>query len=238
MTTSGQDEPRTQNFYGTGASFGGDNNGTVNNVLLDTKTKATLAKLSKDAPELAGIMKTALRDGVISPDTVAALQSAVQNINHDVADRLWFAAQHINEDVADRLWRAGHNINKETVNNFVQVKDQLNQTVRDLERTLSSLNQAAMQLSGLQRDRNPRREPEPVSTGTANFGRTAGVDTLHSSQSTGKWRFALTSICCSSGVGLLAAVILMKHHLGGYATFAGVLALAIPVIFSTVKTQR
>jgi Flp pilus assembly protein TadB len=236
MSASGQNEPRQQSFYGPG-SFGGDNHGTVNNVLLDPKTKATLAKLSKDAPELADILKTALRDGIVSPDTVAALQSAVRHINDDVADRLWYAARNINEDVADRLWHAGQNINEEVANKFIRINDELNATVRNLEQNLNSMRATTAQPSSS--PRSPKRsEPDPARIATANAARTAGVDMLHSSQSAENWRFRLTLVCCSSGVGLLAAVILMKHHFGGYATFAGVFALAIPVLFWIVKTRR
>jgi ankyrin repeat protein len=237
MSESGQDKPKSQYFYGP-ASFGGNNNGTINNVLLDSTTKATLAKLSKDAPALAGILTKALRDGVISPDVVSALQSAVQNINHDVADRLWYAAQHITPDVADLLYSAGGKINEKTANRFVQVNDQLNQTARDLECILSSFNQAAAQLNSHQQDRISHPVLQPVNTSTANSGPTGGVDVLHSSQSTGKWRFALMSICCSSGVGLLSAVILMKHHLGGYATLAGVIALLSAALLRYGKVRR
>ena len=60
-------------FYGP-ASFGGDNNGIINNVLLDPKTKAMLAKMSKDAPPLA-VLERAVRDGVMSPGAVEALHA-------------------------------------------------------------------------------------------------------------------------------------------------------------------
>lgn len=237
MGASGQDEPRQQTFHGPG-SFGGDNKGVINNVLLDDKTKATLAKLSKDAPELANILKTALRDGVISPDVVTALQSAVQNINHDVADRLWFAAQKINEDVADRLWYAGQNINEEVASKFVRVKNELNETAFNLEQTLSSLRTATAQSSSPQRALNPHSELKPTRVVTGSSRHTVGSTTLTSSQSTGKLGLRFNLICCSSGFGLLTAVILMHHHLGGYATFAGVLALTIPTLFWIIKARR
>jgi hypothetical protein len=78
---------------------------------MDAKTRMVLARLSADAPALAEILTKALRDGVISPETVAALERAVDNINEDVASALLIAGQNINEDVADSLREAGSNIN-------------------------------------------------------------------------------------------------------------------------------
>ena len=90
---SGNKGPREQHNYGAGTFIGRDNYGDVRYEMLDPKTKAVLAKLSKDAPDLAMLLRKALRDGVISPDVVAALESAVRNINQDVADALLIAGK-------------------------------------------------------------------------------------------------------------------------------------------------
>jgi hypothetical protein len=56
MTTPGQNKPTTQKFYGA-ASFGGDNNGIINNHLIDARTRAYLSDMAEKAPELASPSK-------------------------------------------------------------------------------------------------------------------------------------------------------------------------------------
>ena len=148
MVDSGRDGPRQQNNYGPGPFIGGDMRGDIRFEALDPKTKTVLAKLSKDAPDLAKLLRKALRDGVISPDVVAALQSAVQNINEDVASALMFAAQNINEDVANSLWYAGKNINADVANQISQAAETLGEARRELDYTLRSLNKTVNEVNG------------------------------------------------------------------------------------------
>jgi hypothetical protein len=157
MADADKEGKREQNNYGSGPFIGGHNYGDIRMEMLDSKTKGTLAKLSKDAPALAGLLETALKDGIISPDTVSALQSAVrninedvayslryaaQNINEDVAHTLSFAAQNINEDVAYKLSSAGENINEDVANRIARAADQLGEATNDLDRVSHSLERA------------------------------------------------------------------------------------------------
>ena len=142
MTDFGDESYREQHNHGSGTFIGRDNFGNIRYELLDPKTRIILAKLSTDAPSLAKLLTTALRDGVISPDAVAALESAVRNINEDVADSLRLAGQNINEDVAASLRLAGQNINEDVANKFLQAADTLSKATHRLD-TLPSLNAAA-----------------------------------------------------------------------------------------------
>ncbi|GLX02183.1 hypothetical protein [Microtetraspora sp. NBRC 16547] len=99
-----------QHNHGAGAFVGRDNYGTIN--AIDKTTQAILEKLSQEAPALARLLRKALRDGVVSPDVVHALEYAARNINEDVANALLFAGKNINEDVARRLLDAGTKISE------------------------------------------------------------------------------------------------------------------------------
>ena len=132
--------PHEQHNYGLGPLIGRDNYGDIRYETLDSKTKAVLAKLSKDAPALAGLLTKALRDGIVSPDTVAALESAVRSINEDVASALIFAAQNINEDVADSLWRAGKNINPEVADQTLRAAKALSEATLELDNVMARVN--------------------------------------------------------------------------------------------------
>ena len=211
MIDSGQEGPREQHNNGPGTFVGRDNYGPIRNELLDPETRATLAKLSKDAPELASILKKALRDGVISPDAVAALESAVRNINMDVAEALMLAGQNINEDVAEWLMDAGRNINKDVANKFFQVKEELNDTARELDRVLHSLRETVGQVNSLQGGSGPGYQCGPAGTVTGTAQRTARVVTRPSPASTDNWKFRLKLISWSFGVGLLAGAILIYY---------------------------
>ena len=215
-----------QTHNGNGPQIAGHNFGAIKYELLDGKTKSTLAKLSKDAPELASILKKAIRDGVISRDTVAALQSAVRHINEDIAEQLSYAARHINEDVAEQLSYAARNINKGVASDFVRVNDGLGETRHDLDRILSSLQDTARELGSLQGGINPGRY-KPTETGA--------FVTAYSSRTRDTWGFRFNMFCAGCGLGLLGAALLISHHLGGWAVFAGVIALAIPVLPWIVK---
>jgi hypothetical protein len=104
----GQRGPREQHNHGPGTFVGRDNYGPIE--MVDTKTKAVLEKLSREAPALGRLLSNALRDGIISPDTVSALEFAARSINDDVANSLRIAGRNINEDVASSLRCAGENI--------------------------------------------------------------------------------------------------------------------------------
>lgn len=139
MADSEKEGAREQNNYGPGPLIGRDNYGDIRYETLDSKTKAVLAKLSKDAPALAGLLTKALRDGIISPDTVAALESAVRSINEDVASALVFAAQNINEDVADSLWRAGKNINPDVADQNLRAAKALSEATLELDNVIAKV---------------------------------------------------------------------------------------------------
>lgn len=151
MADSGKERPPEQHNHGPGPFIGRDNYGHIRYETLDPKTKAILAKLSKDAPPLAALLAKALRDGIISPDTVSALESAVRSINEDVASALVFAAQNINEDVAESLWNAGKNINQDVADKIFQAAEVLSEATQELDRAVVRVNGGSglSQLTGL-----------------------------------------------------------------------------------------
>lgn len=209
-----QEGPREQNNHGPGTFIGRDNYGLIRNEMLDPKTKAMVAKLSQDAPDLANILKKALRDGVISPDAVAALDRAVQNINMDVAEALMLAGQNINSDVAEWLMKAGQNINKDVANRFVQVKEDLSNTVGELDRALDSLRATVGQVNSLQGEGYPGYQFGSASSVPGAAQRAARVVTRPKPGGADNWKFRCKLIFWSFVVGLLAGVILyslVKH---------------------------
>ena len=135
--------PREQHNYGSGPFIGGNNYAPIRYETLDPKTRMALAKLSTDAPELAELLKRSFREGIISPDIVDALVSAVRNINEDVAESLRFAGQNINEDVAESLRFAGQNINSEVADRITRAADRVDEAMRGLDYALPSLNNTA-----------------------------------------------------------------------------------------------
>lgn len=140
MNNSEKEGPLEQHNHGAGPFIGRDNYGDIRYEALDSKTKAVLAKLSKDAPALAGLLTKALRDGIISPDTVAALESAVRSINEDVASALIFAAQNINEDVAGSLLHASKNINPDVADRIHRDTKTLTEVTLELDNVVARLN--------------------------------------------------------------------------------------------------
>jgi hypothetical protein len=140
VVDSGREQFRAQHNYGSGPFIGGDNFGDFHFETLDEKTRIVLEKLSKEAPDLAKLLSRALRDGIISPEVVAALENAVRNINEDVALALMTAGQNINEDVASTLMTAGRSIN-EDVTQLSGTAQEIDQAADRLDRTLFSLNQ-------------------------------------------------------------------------------------------------
>ena len=216
MSTSDQDKPKQQSFYGAG-SFGGDNNGTINNVLLDLKTKVVLTELSKKVPELDALLRKALRDGVLSPDAVIALNRAVNHINEETAQAFLFAARHINEDVA---------VSFEAVAEKIKTADQqLSARVSELNAVSASLHQSLGQINGALAYR-----VQPANS--------AGVATRPSRRTSAERWFILKLISVSVGAALVTAVILRNHHLGGPTVAAGAVALTIPVLIWINKVWR
>lgn len=208
MIDSADEGPREQNNLGPGTFIGRDNYGPIRNELIDPKTKAMLAKLSKDAPDLADVLKKAVRDGIISPDTVAALDSAVRNINMDVAEALMLAGKNINSDVAEWLMKAGQNINEDVANRFVRVKEDLSDTVRELDHTLDSLRETVGQVNRLQGETDSVSQFGSASTVPGAAQHTARVVARPSPGGTDNWKLRLKLIFWSLVVGFLAGVIL------------------------------
>lgn len=123
------------------------------------------------------------------------------------------------------LLSASKNINGEVARQFSEVQRELSSTKGELDQSLSSLRETAGELRHLQAGINGSHyEPEEAVKFTA-APSYRGRDT---------WGFRFKLFCFSSGLGLLGAVLLMNHHLGGYAVFAGVL-LALPAVFCAAK---
>jgi hypothetical protein len=114
-----------QNNYG-GAFVGRDQYGDINiHHEIDPQTRATLKKLGKSAPALSQMLENALRDGVISPDTVSQLSLAARSINEDVAGQISRASYRINEDVAGLLTHASRSINEDVAGQLTHAADRL-----------------------------------------------------------------------------------------------------------------
>ncbi|MFF9788667.1 hypothetical protein [Streptomyces nigrescens] len=101
--------------------------------MVDAKTKALLAKMTKQSPTLARLLTKALNDGVISPDTAGSLARAARSINEDVAGQLGHAARSINEDVARSLMVAGESINPAVAKQLTDAADSLSEAVKRLD---------------------------------------------------------------------------------------------------------
>jgi hypothetical protein len=223
--------PGEQHNHGSGTFVGRDNRGIiVHNETLDQKTKTTMERL-------AALLRETLHIGFISPDVAEALKLVVQNINEDVADQLWFAGRNINENVAELLWQAGRNINENVANKFVQINDDLNDTVDRLDGIVRSLPKRVQQSSSLQDRSIPDRQFGPESTVPGAVSRTAGVVIQPSPRAPDKWRVRFGLICGSSAAGLVAAMILMRSHLGGQAVFVTVV-MVVAAVALLVKVRR
>ena len=191
----GNEGPREQHNHGSGPFIGRDNYGSMRYELLDPKTRIVLAKLSTDAPDLAKLLATALRDGVISPDIVAALESAVRNINEDVAESLMLAGRNINEDVAESLMFAGRNINEDVANKLLRAADTISQAMHGLDQALPPWNHAVEQSDHL--------------GGGSNFGHM--VVTPPSVKIIDNWKVKFKAFFWGTGVGFLTGVILIYY---------------------------
>lgn len=141
-------EPRTvQNNFG-GAFVGRDHHGNINiHNEIDPQTKATLTKLGKSAPALSQMLEKALRDGVISPDTVSQLSLAARSINEDVADQISRASHRINEDVAGLLTHASQSINEDVAGQLTHAADRLSNASAKLD--FDSLDLLVRRLEGV-----------------------------------------------------------------------------------------
>lgn len=139
-----------QTNNGSGPFVGGNNYGRIE--VVDRKTKAVLDKLSQEAPALAALLTKALKDGLISRDTVFSLELAARNINSDVADALYMAGRNINHDVAQMLSWAGDNINERVARQIADAANQLEEFSRSthqIEVTSRNLSAAVSQLHNL-----------------------------------------------------------------------------------------
>ena len=137
ITLADDDGDRAQHNYGPGTFVGRDNYGPIQT--LDSVTKTALQKLSREAPALADLLTRALRDGVISPDLVRALERATWAINEDVASALWHASERINEDVASSLFHSSERINEDVARRIDFSAEKLEATVKSLNAAVNSL---------------------------------------------------------------------------------------------------
>ncbi|MFE2727729.1 hypothetical protein [Kitasatospora sp. NPDC059327] len=145
VTHSTGKDPVEQHNHGSGVFVGHDNYGPIHHQAVDPETKRLLAELSRQAPPLARLLGTALRDGLISPETVATLAGVARHINEDVAYSLRTAGENINEDVAYSLRTAGENINRKVAD-----------TLADAARTLDGVDLAGLREAAARLDASAR----------------------------------------------------------------------------------
>lgn len=226
MVDAKKDFPDQQFHFGNGPQIGRDNYAPIKyEVLLDARIKALVEKFAATAPGLAKAIERAARDGIMSPEAVAALDRVADHINWDVATILSKVGDRINWDVAEMLLSASKGINGEVARQFSEVQQELRSTKGELDQSLSSLRETVGELSRLQAVVNSSHyEPEEAIEFTA-APSYRGRDT---------WGFRFKLFCFSGGLGLLGAVLLVNHHLEGYAVLAGVL-LVLPVVFWVAK---
>ncbi|MET7820033.1 hypothetical protein [Micromonospora zamorensis] len=139
--------PSIQTNSGSGSIVNGHNFGRIET--MDAKTKAVLEKLSSDAPDLALLLKRALRDGMISPDIAMSLGIAARNINEDVAQALWAASRKINHEVAEMLMAASRSINPEVASKISRAVDHLDGVPQRLEQITAEMKTVAHQVGEL-----------------------------------------------------------------------------------------
>ncbi|WP_143043623.1 hypothetical protein [Nonomuraea jiangxiensis] len=216
MVTHPEGEPSRveQHNHGSGAFVGRDNYGTIN--AIDKTTQAILEKLSQEAPALARLLRKALRDGVVSPDVVHALEYAARNINEDVANALLFAGRSINEDVAHSLRAAGDNINEDVARTLLKAGNKISEarefTIR-MERALEGFERISGTLSSLTRShgRNSLIDQlnETVDSIRIHADRVEGVVTPPPAQIVVNWKptFYAFVIGFLAGIALLAYLI-------------------------------
>jgi hypothetical protein len=184
---------------------------------------AVMEDLNRKAPELATLLRKALRDGFISPDAVIALNRAVEHLNEDTVQAFRFAAEHINEDTAISFQGVAHD--------FTVADQQLSARVSELNYASEALGKMIEQFNSAQEVNASGFQSRPPSA--------QRVTIRPSSQSAGEWWLRIGLISFSLGVGLIAARILMLFHQVGPATVVGVFAVIIPaVVFWIAKARR
>jgi hypothetical protein len=226
MVDATKDPPERQFHFGNGPQIGRDNYAPIKyEVLLDARIKALVEKFAATAPGLARAIERAARDGIMPPEAVAALDRVADHINWDVATILSRVGDRINWDVAEMLLSASKGINEEVACQFSEVQRGLSNTKGELNHSLSSLRETVGELRRLQAGvGSSHYEPEEA----------IKFHTVPSYRGRDTWGFRFKLFCFSGGLGLLGAVLLMKHHLEGYAVLAGVL-LVLPVVFGVAK---
>jgi hypothetical protein len=208
MTDPGKEFP-SLNHFGDGPQVVGDFNGNDIYEQLDARSRATLAKLSEDAPALASLLEEALRDGLISPGVIDDLRSALDD---DVLHVLRMVGRNLSEEVVLDLRIAGENINKAVTEDFNVVNNALIARVHEINVATKSL-RVLMEQADIHTDAASRTDRESFPPDL---------------QSPDKWRVRFGLICCSSAVGLAAAMILIRVHHEGFA----ILAVAVMVVFA------
>ncbi|MFI7690736.1 hypothetical protein ACIBQ6_16820 [Nonomuraea sp. NPDC049655] len=206
--------PVEQHNHGSGTFIGRNNYGTIN--AIDPATQAILEKLSQQAPALARLLRKALRDGVVSPDVVSALEYAARNINEDVAHALLIAGKNINEDVAYSLRIAGDNINEDVARTLLNAGNKISgarEVATRMERTLDELARLAETLSSWTRSHGQNGLIEQlnktVDTIRIHADRVEGVVTPPPAQIVVNWKptFYAFAIGFLAGMALLAYLI-------------------------------
>jgi len=218
MTDPGGEIPNL-NHFGVGPQVGRDLIGNVTFEQLDLESKAALRQLSKDTPALNRLLEKLLRDGLISPELVQELQSA---LNEDVLHVLWVVGRHLNEDVAMEFNFAADTFKEVVTEHFPSVTRELSDTVDEIKTATESLRAVIGQT---------RTQAGVVSPSD-------GLVTQSAPRGVGKSWSKLKWTCWSSGIGLIAAVILMRTHHGIYATIAGVSILVIAALLQFGRARR
>jgi hypothetical protein len=230
MVDATKDFPDQQFHFGHGPQIGRDNYAPIKyEVLLDARIKDLVEKFAATAPGLAKAIEKAARDGIMSPEAIAALDRIADHINWDIATILSNVGDHINWDVAETLQSASRGINREVANQFSEVQQELNSTKSELNQSLDSFRETIGELRSLQTGMNSRHyEPDEA------------VDVTSPSSYRGRdtWWFKFKLFCFSSGFGLLSAVLLMNHHLEGYAVLTGVLLVLPAVIWAAKRVWK
>ncbi|NIL44049.1 hypothetical protein HCB17_25260 [Salinispora arenicola] len=131
-----------QNNFGSGPFVAGHNFGNIE--MVDDRTRAALAKISRDLPPVGALLSKALDEGLIPPETVRTLAGVAQNINADVARAIWEGGRNINEDTASWILQGGRNINEDTASWIAQAGRNINEDVANsLAHTAEELKRAA-----------------------------------------------------------------------------------------------
>ncbi|WFE38041.1 hypothetical protein [Micromonospora sp. WMMD998] len=107
-----RNRPMQLNNFGSGPFVAGDNYGNIG--MVDDQTRVALAEISRDLPPVGALIRKALDEGLIPPETVRSLVGVAQHINADVAHAIWEGGRNINEDTASWIWEGGRNINEDT----------------------------------------------------------------------------------------------------------------------------